>query len=125
MIMKRILTVFICFCSLMAFAAPAEDWLLWDNKPAKDWMHQYYPIGNGRIGAMLSGGIVQDHIQFNENTLWTGDEQETGSYQAFGDVFIDFKSQSGDVKNYKRVLNLNRSLHEVSYSRLLMKDLFV
>jgi len=100
----------------MAFAAPAEDWLLWDNKPAKDWMHQYYPIGNGRIGAMLSGGIVQDHIQFNENTLWTGDEQETGSYQAFGDVFIDFKSQSGDVKNYKRVLNLNRSLHEVSYS---------
>lgn len=116
MIMKRILTVFICFCSLMAFAAPAEDWLLWDNKPAKDWMHQYYPIGNGRIGAMLSGGIVQDHIQFNENTLWTGDEQETGSYQAFGDVFIDFKSQSGDVKNYKRVLNLNRSLHEVSYS---------
>lgn len=100
----------------MAFAAPADDWLLWDNKPAKDWMHQYYPIGNGRLGAMLSAGIAQDHIQFNENTLWTGDEQETGAYQAFGDVFIDFKGQSGDVKNYKRVLNLNRSLHEVSYS---------
>ncbi len=44
---------------------------LWYDEPAKEWT-EALPIGNGRIGAMVYGGLAEDHIQFNEETLWTG-----------------------------------------------------
>src|SRR5205085_10925929 len=34
------------------------------------------PIGNGRLGGMLFGGITNEHLQFNESTLWTGKPHE-------------------------------------------------
>lgn len=45
---------------------------LWYDKPAVKWT-EALPIGNGRIGAMIFGGMEQDRIQFNEETLWTGE----------------------------------------------------
>jgi len=70
---------------------------IWFNQPAKDWASEALPIGNGRMGAMLFGGVSQDRIQFNEQSLWSGDNNwdgayETGdhgfgSYRNFGDVF--------------------------------------
>ena len=45
---------------------------LWYNKPAAKWT-EALPIGNGRLGAMIFGGVEQDRIQFNEETLWTGE----------------------------------------------------
>jgi alpha-L-fucosidase 2 len=44
---------------------------LWYQRPAWDWL-QALPIGNGRIGAMVFGGIDEEHFQFNEGTLWAG-----------------------------------------------------
>ncbi|MFY0626803.1 MAG: glycoside hydrolase family 95 protein [Reichenbachiella sp.] len=44
---------------------------LWYNKPAQEW-EEALPIGNGRLGAMVYGGIAEETIQFNEETLWTG-----------------------------------------------------
>ncbi|MDB5121820.1 MAG: glycoside hydrolase family 95 [Sphingobacteriales bacterium] len=92
---------------------------LLDNKPAKTWMTEAYPIGNGRIGGMIFGGVTQEHIQFNEMSLWTGDENETGSYQAFGDLFIDFTNQGTNTDvptDYHRELDISKSLHRISYS---------
>lgn len=89
---------------------------IWDDKPAKDWMTQAYPIGNGKLGAMIFGGTDQEHIQFNESSLWTGDEKETGEYQAFGDIYVDFASnKAGLVKDYKRALDLGNALHTIEY----------
>jgi len=48
-----------------------KDLMLWYEKPASKW-EEALPIGNGRIGAMIYGGIAEEHIQFNEETLWTG-----------------------------------------------------
>ncbi|NNM85590.1 MAG: glycoside hydrolase family 95 protein [Phycisphaerales bacterium] len=39
---------------------------------AKRWMHNAYPIGNGRLGAMIFGRVADDLVQFNEDSLWTG-----------------------------------------------------
>ncbi|KAJ4837467.1 hypothetical protein Tsubulata_013177 [Turnera subulata] len=39
--------------------------------PAKYWTDAI-PIGNGRLGAMLWGGVTSELIQLNEDTLWTG-----------------------------------------------------
>nr|WP_249665361.1 glycoside hydrolase N-terminal domain-containing protein [Mucilaginibacter sp. Bleaf8] len=44
---------------------------LWYNQPSQKWTDAL-PIGNGRMGAMIYGGIDTERIQFNEQTLWTG-----------------------------------------------------
>ena len=43
----------------------------WFSHPAKQWIDGL-PIGNGKMGAMVMGGTVDERIQFNEDTLWTG-----------------------------------------------------
>ncbi|MFC3199377.1 glycoside hydrolase N-terminal domain-containing protein [Parapedobacter deserti] len=99
----------------------ASDWhglKLWDNKPAVEWMTEAFPIGNGRIGGMVFGGIQQERIQFNKLSLWTGDEVNTGSYQAFGDIIIDFDdaATSAIPSDYQRVLDLTDAIHRISYT---------
>ncbi|CAK9181144.1 unnamed protein product [Ilex paraguariensis] len=42
------------------------------NEPAKHWTDAL-PIGNGRLGAMVWGGVASETLNLNEDTLWTGD----------------------------------------------------
>ncbi|MDR1162069.1 MAG: glycoside hydrolase family 95 protein [Tannerellaceae bacterium] len=44
---------------------------IWYAEPAQDWKSAI-PIGNGRIGGMIFGGIAEDQILLNENTIWCG-----------------------------------------------------
>lgn len=48
---------------------------LFYNESAKNWL-EALPVGNGRLGAMVYGGVLQEHIQFNEETLWTGEPHD-------------------------------------------------
>lgn len=45
---------------------------LWYAEPALSWAEEALPIGNGRLGGMIFGGVHQERIQFNEETLFTG-----------------------------------------------------
>ncbi|HVJ00646.1 MAG TPA: glycoside hydrolase family 95 protein [Sphingomonas sp.] len=45
--------------------------LLWYERPAQEWT-EALPVGNGRIGAMIFGGIAGERLQLNEDTLWAG-----------------------------------------------------
>ncbi len=83
------------FSSLAASDPPPM--VLWYNRPATDWEKQALPIGNGRLGGMVFGGGHREHIQFNEDSLWIGDEQDTGAYQAFGDLYIEFGEAAGGI----------------------------
>src|SRR5438105_3440254 len=66
--MKRFLIgILFVFCC----RSQASDLKLWYTKPAVQW-EEALPIGNGYMGAMIFGGIVDERIQFNEDTLWTG-----------------------------------------------------
>src|SRR5688500_3360639 len=49
---------------------PASN-LLWYDKPAHEWV-EALPVGNGRIGAMIFGGVRDERLQLNEDTLWGG-----------------------------------------------------
>ena len=49
---------------------------LWYKQPAERWMRQALPIGNGKLGAMVFGGIKEERIQFNEKSMWTGKVNE-------------------------------------------------
>ena len=62
-----------------------EDWTgmkLWYQQPAQEWAESL-PVGNGRLGAMIFGGTASERLQFNEDTLWTGQPHE---YQHGGAV---------------------------------------
>jgi alpha-L-fucosidase 2 len=93
--------------------------VIWDDKPAKTWMTEAYPMGNGRIGGMVFGGTALEHIQFNEISLWTGDETNTGAYQAFGDLYVSFDGQDTSRKapaDYRRQLDLSKAVQQITYT---------
>jgi alpha-L-fucosidase 2 len=54
-----------------AAPAPPAPLCLWYRQPAGKW-EEALPVGNGRVGAMVYGGLPAEHIQFNEHTVWTG-----------------------------------------------------
>ena len=52
-----------------------SDLVLKYDQPAQSW-NEALPVGNGRLGAMVFGGVVRERIQFNEETLWTGEPHD-------------------------------------------------
>ena len=89
--------------------------VLWYDSPANNWETEALPIGNGRLDAMIFGGVEKEHYQFNEDSLWEGDEKDTGSYQNFGDVEVTL-AKGADVRNYRRELDISRAVHTVRKS---------
>ncbi|NCQ34808.1 glycoside hydrolase family 95 protein, partial [bacterium] len=75
--MRRILLFTLCAC-FSSTAAEAIDpaTTLWYDEPAESWQHEALPIGNGRIGAMIFGGINHERIALNEDTVWSGEKHE-------------------------------------------------
>ena len=56
----------------MAWRAHGDDALtIWHRQPAKSW-NEATPLGNGRIGAMVFGGVSSERLQLNEDSLWSG-----------------------------------------------------
>src|SRR5262249_25887751 len=56
----------------LAVQAPVpSDSTLWYTTPPSEWT-EALPIGNGRVGAMVFGGITHERLQLNEGTLWAG-----------------------------------------------------
>ena len=56
-------------------AAPAQqpsDLILWFDEAAERW-EEALPVGNGRLGAMVFGGLSREQIQLNEETVWAGE----------------------------------------------------
>ena len=51
---------------------PGRPLTLWYRQPARRWVEASV-IGNGRLGGMVWGGVAQEHIGLNEDTLWSGE----------------------------------------------------
>jgi len=54
-----------------ASSTPPGPLTLWYRQPAQQWV-EALPAGNGRLGAMVFGGIQSERIQLNEETIWDG-----------------------------------------------------
>ena len=80
--MRRLIRLTSCAClmALAPLAQAADATLLWYDKPATDWEKEALPIGNGRIGAMVFGGVESDRLQIAEKSLWTGGPGSEGGY---------------------------------------------
>lgn len=134
---------------------PAVDNMkLWYDKPATVWMESL-PVGNGRLGVMVYGGIEEETLALNESTLWSGqydpDQQRPfgrkkldelrqlffegkiaegnnlaggamhgsphtfGTHLPMGDLKIKFAYPEGEIKNYRRELDLHTAIGKVTY----------
>lgn len=121
---------------LAALRCTAEGFI-WDDRPADpspgSWESQRYPIGNGTLGAMLSGGLAKESIQFNIISLWTGGknlsgaagemesvatDRTVGDYQNAGELTVSFdsvpQSCTGRRASYRRFLDLQNAVHTVA-----------
>jgi alpha-L-fucosidase 2 len=90
-----VLVLSLIHASVMATEPGSSKPLLniWFDKPAADWEGEGLPIGNGALGAVVMGGLDEEHLQFNEKTLWTGGP---GSKQGY-DFGIPTESQVGKL----------------------------
>jgi len=74
--MKR-RSVFLVFLFFLVQTAGAQSsktdphLKLWYTQPASAW-EEALPLGNGKTGAMVFGGIRHERLQLNDNTLWSG-----------------------------------------------------
>ncbi|WP_189627114.1 glycoside hydrolase family 95 protein [Sphingobacterium griseoflavum] len=73
----------VCWC--FGLHATAQQ-RLWYKQPAQRW-EEALPIGNGRLGAMIYGGVEHEEIQFNEETLWTGTPRDYNKPAAY--LYLD------------------------------------
>lgn len=58
---------------------------LWYRKAAEQWT-EALPVGNGRLGAMVFGGVFDERLQLNEKTLWSGQPQDADNPEALSNL---------------------------------------
>ncbi len=75
--------------------------------PANVWT-EALPIGNGRLGGMIFGGVHQERIQFNEDTLWSGPPVDGNNPNA-KEVLPQIRELIND-KNYKEADKLSKQM---------------
>ena len=91
--MKKLINLLILFVFISCSSEKKEVNLdvsnvLWYKKPANTWT-EALPIGNGRLGAMIYGKTDNEIIQFNEETLWTGqphDYSHEGAHKYLNEI---------------------------------------
>ncbi|MEJ5992927.1 glycoside hydrolase N-terminal domain-containing protein [Pedobacter sp. Du54] len=122
--MNRLITFLLSLSIIAVKAQSLPTDKLWYQQPAEKWESEALPIGNGRMGAMFYGGIKTERIQFNEQSLWSGDNNwdgayETGdrgfgSYRNFGEFIFDFDGLEG-AKIYHRELDVRTGIHTTTF----------
>ena len=78
------LSCLLSFCMAALLAVPcrgAEGDLLWYSRPASR-VDEALPIGNGRLGGMVFGGMDVERIQLSEEGLWSGSPRDADKPEA-------------------------------------------
>ena len=75
-------------------SASSEPCLIWFDEPAADW-NEALPVGNGRLGAMVFGGVEAEHLQLNDNTLYSGEPGDR-------DLPLDVAANLAQVRQWLR-----------------------
>ncbi|HUA60423.1 MAG TPA: glycoside hydrolase family 95 protein, partial [Verrucomicrobiae bacterium] len=91
----------------------------WYKQAAEQWTDAL-PIGNGRLGAMVFGGIKQDRLQLNDDTLWSGAPRQWNNPEARGHL-EEVRSLVLDKQDYvgaDRVLKSMQGPYNESYQPL-------
>jgi len=105
---------------------PAEPLSLWYRQPATNWVSAL-PVGNGRLGAMVFGGIAREKLQLNEDTLWAGgpyDPDNTNALAALPEVRrLIFNGQYAEAQKLAGQKMMAKPLKQMPYETI--GDLFL
>lgn len=109
------LTVALGIGSLNVYASHTEH-ELWYTTPAREWM-EAMPLGNGRIGAMVYGGIKHDRIALNEITMWSGQRDSLQNDYCGPEHLAEIREAffSGDVAKGNELTNKYLRGHSSSF----------
>jgi alpha-L-fucosidase 2 len=84
--MKSCLTSLLIFAAALRCAAGESSFtpetLIWFNTPAANFTEST-PLGNGRLGAMMFGGVDEERIVLNESSMWSGSRQDADRPDAY------------------------------------------
>jgi alpha-L-fucosidase 2 len=129
MIINKYGLLAVAFAAGNAIAAPpVNKRVLWSDKPvaltetqaenvryaAETWSREVFPLGNGRLGCTVFGEPAKERIQFNEDSLWVGNEDNTGGYQPFGDLYVETGHK--EFTDYRRELDISKAVQTVTYT---------
>jgi alpha-L-fucosidase 2 len=76
-----VLTFAVSLSAAESKSIPSET-TIWFDKPAKDFTESS-PLGNGRLGAMMFGGVDDERIVLNESSVWSGSRQDADRADAY------------------------------------------
>jgi alpha-L-fucosidase 2 len=97
--MNPLVIFLFAFLGLAGISSAGQDQTLWYRQPAERWL-EALPVGNGRVGAMVFGGVTEEKLALNEVTFWSGaasDQHENPAGRAaFGKIRELFKSGKYD-----------------------------
>ena len=98
--MKRILTLLLACGALTLSAQQTEtNMKLWYDSPGANW-NEALPIGNGHLGMMIYGEVEEEHLQMNENTIYSGEPgmefTEFNIFRSFPEVVA--AAQNGEYR---------------------------
>ncbi|MCK5675968.1 MAG: glycoside hydrolase N-terminal domain-containing protein [Verrucomicrobia bacterium] len=74
--MKPYITALLIGINLLPLYSYASETTLWYEQPARKW-GEALALGNGRMGAMVFGGVQKERLQLNEESLWAGEPFDT------------------------------------------------
>jgi len=94
----------------------AQRQRLWFAQPAKDYNGGAMLLGNGHLGAMITGGTEKESVNLNVDSMWTGSENSMGEYQGFGQIQFMLGHTIKEVTDYRRELDLRTGIHTVTYT---------
>lgn len=97
--------------------APPVKRVLWMDSPrsvsetvaSREWERSVCPLGNGRLGCTAFGYPRKERIQFKEDSPLVGNEDCTGGYQPFGDVYVEMSH--AEYSDYRRELDDPKDTH--------------
>ena len=84
----------------------SAEHMLWYKQPAENF-NEALPIGNGRIGACVYGGINEETISLNEDTLWSGYPKEI-----LKENYPDIYKKAAELVNCGKKTEAQRLLEE-------------
>ena len=98
--------------------APASALALWYRRPAKEWL-EALPIGNGRLAAMVFGGVAEERLQLNEGTIWAGGPHDYTNPEGLAALpeirRLVFAGQWGDAQNLINAHFMGRPVGQMPY----------
>ena len=114
--MSRTLIFFLAAASTLT--AASSDCRLWYRQPAVQW-EEALPVGNGRLGAMVFGGVAKERIQFNESTVWTGaphDYAHPGASKHLAELRqLLFDGKQKEAEDLAMKVFMSEPLHQKAY----------